>query len=145
MKSVKWFWTKTARVVGKGWRDISRLRSKFFIFVNKKISTFSPFRDIPPIRHRLSPTAILRRIHPIPSELGSLSGERSGQYWGGGPPGKPLGCCWLFCHYLIVAILYTLRFEFVKWHTVCWSKNILYDFIKNQNIPKTKFRSSPPD
>ena len=20
-----------------------------------------------------------------------------GQYWGGGPPGKPLGCCWLFC------------------------------------------------
>ena len=20
-----------------------------------------------------------------------------GQYWGGGPPGKPFGCCWLFC------------------------------------------------
>ena len=19
-----------------------------------------------------------------------------GQYWGGGPPGKPFGCCWLF-------------------------------------------------
>ena len=26
-----------------------------------------------------------------------LSGERPGQYWGGGPPGKPFGCCWLFC------------------------------------------------
>ena len=21
----------------------------------------------------------------------------AGQYWGGGPPGKPFGCCWLFC------------------------------------------------
>ena len=26
-----------------------------------------------------------------------LSGERPGQYWGGGPPGKPFGCCWLLC------------------------------------------------
>jgi hypothetical protein len=22
-----------------------------------------------------------------------------GQYWGGGPPGKPFGCCWLFMFY----------------------------------------------
>ena len=26
-----------------------------------------------------------------------LSGAGPGQYWGGGPPGKPLGCCQLFC------------------------------------------------
>ena len=25
-----------------------------------------------------------------------LSGTGPGQYWGGGPPGKPLGCCQLF-------------------------------------------------
>ncbi len=25
-----------------------------------------------------------------------LSGAGPGQYRGGGPPGKPLGCCWLF-------------------------------------------------
>ena len=25
-----------------------------------------------------------------------LSGAGPGQYWGGGPPGKPLGCCQLF-------------------------------------------------
>ena len=22
-----------------------------------------------------------------------------GQYWGGGPPGKPFGCCWLFAKF----------------------------------------------
>ena len=33
---------------------------------------------------------------PDPIRTRKLSGERPGQYWGGGPPGKPLGCCWLF-------------------------------------------------
>ena len=35
---------------------------------------------------------------PGPIRTRTLSGERPGQYWGGGPPGKPFGCCWLlFC------------------------------------------------
>ena len=33
---------------------------------------------------------------PDPIWTRKSSGERPGQYWGGGPPGKPLGCCWLF-------------------------------------------------
>ena len=33
---------------------------------------------------------------PDPIRTRKLGGERPGQYWGGGPPGKPLGCCWLF-------------------------------------------------
>ena len=33
---------------------------------------------------------------PDPIRTRKSSGERPGQYWGGGPPGKPLGCCWLF-------------------------------------------------
>ena len=33
---------------------------------------------------------------PDPIRTRKLSRERPGQYWGGGPPGKPLGCCWLF-------------------------------------------------
>ena len=33
---------------------------------------------------------------PDPIRIRKSSGERPGQYWSGGPPGKPLGCCWLF-------------------------------------------------
>ena len=33
---------------------------------------------------------------PDPIRTRKSSGERLGQYWGGVPPGKPLGCCWLF-------------------------------------------------
>ena len=33
---------------------------------------------------------------PDPIRTRKLSGARPGQYWGGGPPGKSLGCCWLF-------------------------------------------------
>ena len=33
---------------------------------------------------------------PDPIRTRKLSSARPGQYWGGGPPGKPLGCCWLF-------------------------------------------------
>ena len=33
---------------------------------------------------------------PDPIRTRKLSCARPGQYWGGGPPGKPLGCCWLF-------------------------------------------------
>ena len=33
---------------------------------------------------------------PDPIRTRKSSGERPGQYWGGGPPGKPLGCCQLF-------------------------------------------------
>ena len=33
---------------------------------------------------------------PDPIRTRKLSGARPGQYWGGGPPGKPFGCCWLF-------------------------------------------------
>ena len=44
---------------------------------------------------------------PDPIRTRKLSGERPGQYWGGGPPGKPLGCCWLF-----VCASSSLRFEF---------------------------------
>ena len=33
---------------------------------------------------------------PDPTRTRNSSGERPGQYWGGGPPGKLLGCCWLF-------------------------------------------------
>ena len=34
-----------------------------------------------------------------------LSGAGPGQYWGGGPPGKPLGCC-----QLLFTLLLSLRF-----------------------------------
>ena len=33
---------------------------------------------------------------PDPIRTRKLSCARPGQYWGGGPPGKPFGCCWLF-------------------------------------------------
>ena len=33
---------------------------------------------------------------PDPIRTRKSSDERPGQYWGGGPPGKPLGCCWHF-------------------------------------------------
>ena len=33
---------------------------------------------------------------PDPIRTRKLSSARPGQYWGGGPPGKSLGCCWLF-------------------------------------------------
>ena len=33
---------------------------------------------------------------PDPIRTRQLIGIRPGQYWGGGPPGKPFGCCWLF-------------------------------------------------
>ena len=38
---------------------------------------------------------------PDPIRTRKLSSARPGQYWGGGPPGKSLGCCWLFaCIYV---------------------------------------------
>ena len=33
---------------------------------------------------------------PDPIRTRKLSIARPGQYWGGGPPGKPFGCRWLF-------------------------------------------------
>ena len=33
---------------------------------------------------------------PDPIRTRKLSDARPGQYWGGGPPGKPFGCRWLF-------------------------------------------------
>ena len=33
---------------------------------------------------------------PDPIRTRKLIGRRPGQYWGGGPPGKPFGCRWLF-------------------------------------------------
>ena len=45
---------------------------------------------------------------PDPIRTRKLSGERSGQYWGGGPPGKPLGCCW---HFLLVSIYFINQFR----------------------------------
>ena len=33
---------------------------------------------------------------PDPIRTRKLSMARPGQYWGGGPPGKPFGCRWLF-------------------------------------------------
>ena len=33
---------------------------------------------------------------PDPIRTRKSSGERLGQYWGWGPPGRPLVCCWLF-------------------------------------------------
>ena len=33
---------------------------------------------------------------PDPIRTRKSSGARPGQYWGGGPPGKSLGCCWLY-------------------------------------------------
>ena len=40
---------------------------------------------------------------PDPIRTRKSSGERPGQYWGGGPPGKPLGCCWLFSFVVCVS------------------------------------------
>ena len=37
-----------------------------------------------------------------------LSGTGPGQYWGGGQPGKPLGCCQLFQPVQIHAIILTV-------------------------------------
>ena len=36
---------------------------------------------------------------PDPIRTRQLSITRPGQYWGGGPPGKPFGCRWLFNTY----------------------------------------------
>ena len=33
-----------------------------------------------------------------------LSGAGPGQYWGGGPPGKPLGCCQLLLFSFLSAL-----------------------------------------
>ena len=38
---------------------------------------------------------------PDPIRTRKLSNRRPGQYWGGGPPGKSLGCCWLFAFALL--------------------------------------------
>ena len=40
---------------------------------------------------------------PDPIRTRKSSDERPGQYWGGGPPGKPLGCCWLFTFFVFGA------------------------------------------
>ena len=37
---------------------------------------------------------------PDPIRTRKLNTIRPGQYWGGGPPGKPFGCRWLFLFYL---------------------------------------------
>ena len=47
-----------------------------------------------------------------------LSGAGPGQYRGGGPPGKPLGCCWLLLISLSLLLLFVIAFmhTFSGWH-----------------------------
>ena len=46
---------------------------------------------------------------PDPIRTRKLSGIRPGQYWGGGPPGKPFGCCWLFYIYVFAFRYYEMK------------------------------------
>ena len=52
--------------------------------------------------HWLSPTAILRRMHPIPSELGSQAAKGPVSTGVGDRPGSPLGAVgFLYLHFLL--------------------------------------------
>ena len=84
--------------------------TRIFIGLRANVSSTFPvalrFRILRLIRSRVLMHARLRvgvfanghtsSNTPDPIRTRKLSGERPGQYWGGGPPGKPLGCCWLF-------------------------------------------------
>ena len=52
---------------------------------------------------------------PDPIRTRKLSGARPGQYWGGGPPGKPLGCCWLIVTHLRRLLLLSGLCIFFRW------------------------------
>ena len=57
--------------------------------------------DYSPHHHIVAATRILADGHTVSNAPDlfrppKLSGTGPGQYWGGGPPGKPLGCCQLF-------------------------------------------------
>ena len=92
--------------------------TRIFIGLRANVSSTFPvalrFRILHLIRSRVLMHARLRvgvfanghtsSNTPDPIRTRKLSGERPGQYWGGGPPGKPLGCCWLFVFSLLAHV-----------------------------------------
>ena len=53
---------------------------------------------------------------PDPIRTRKLSIARPGQYWGGGPPGKPFGCRWLFVLPCVSLMLHKLLYTFLATH-----------------------------
>ena len=86
------FWgvLETARSV-LGWETAWEALGVLLAFDNRTSSDAADHvmsRYVVASGHTLSKTPGLIRTR-------KLSLRRLGQYWGGRPPGKPLGCCWL--------------------------------------------------
>ena len=65
---------------------------------------------------------------PDPIRTRKSSDERPGQYWGGGPPGKPFGCCELFLLLnprslrALWCIAFFQKARTQKWRIARWAK-----------------------
>ena len=72
---------------------------------------------------------------PDPIRTRQLIGIRPGQYWGGGPPGKPFGCCWLF-NFTLGEMTFLDNFEFFWTKTLKILSGVVGTFVQYLGGPE---------
>ena len=80
---------------------------------------------------------------PDPIRTRKSSGERPGQYWGGGPPGKPLGCCWLFVIFVFVIPSVETAARARSWKS--WTDSLDVAWMKLVSFANGHTSSNAPD